>query len=74
MNNLPALVKGALKSKLVNLGLWLAVFSFLQTQLPVIQASIPADVYNYGGMLLGLVIVVLRFWTTQPLDEKGTSQ
>lgn len=64
-------VKGAKFSRLVWLGLGVTVLGFLEAQFRTIEFLIPEKWRGVGLMLLGLTVVVLRFMTTLPLEDKA---
>jgi hypothetical protein len=64
-------VKGAAQSKMVWLGMALAVFGFMQSQSAALQAFIPEKYLGLVNMVFGLAVVVLRFYTTTSLAEKA---
>ena len=55
-----------LKSKTVIFGLLLAIASVIQVFVPFL----PAEYTGYVGAIVGAVVIVLRFVTTLPLDQK----
>jgi len=61
--------KGAKFSKLVWLGLTLTVFGFLEANFRTIEYLIPEHWRGPAVMAVGMIVVVLRFVTTMPLDE-----
>lgn len=63
-------LRGAIRSKMIWLGLALTVFGFLQTQSEVLAKVIPEEWLGVVNMLFGLAVVVLRFLTTDALAEK----
>jgi len=69
MKRLRAKARGAKYSRLVWLGLAVAVSGYLETQFRTIEVLIPERWRGPALMLLGLVVVVLRFMTTAPLDQ-----
>lgn len=64
-------LKGAIRSRMVWLGLALAVFGFLQTNSGPLQAWIPPKVMGLLDMGFGLAVVVLRFMTTEAIRDKA---
>lgn len=62
-------MRGAKRSKLVWLGLALAMAGFLEAQFNLIAALIPEPWRGPAMMAVGLTVVVLRFLTTLPLEE-----
>lgn len=57
-----------LKSKTINFGLWLAIAGVVQANLEFLQLSPRA--HGLAMMAIGIIIVVLRFKTAVPLNEK----
>ena len=57
-----------LKSKTINFGLLLAIAGVVQVNLPALQLD-PAT-QGWATMVVGVVVVVLRFLTTKPVSEK----
>lgn len=55
-----------LKSKTVIFGLLLAIASVVQVFIPFL----PAEYVGHVGAIVGAAVIVLRFLTTLPLDEK----
>lgn len=64
-------VRGSKYSKLVWLGLALAMTGFLEAQFRMVEHLIPEQWRGPVLMAVGMLVVVLRFMTTLPLDEKG---
>lgn len=64
------IVKKSAKSKTINLGLWLAVAGFMQTQTEFFATFLTPQQQGLVTMLVGLAVVVLRFKTTVPVSEK----
>lgn len=62
-------VKSA-KSKTINLGLWLTIAGFLQTQTEFFAMYLTPQQQGLVTMLVGLAVVILRFKTTVPVSEK----
>lgn len=57
-----------LKSKTINFGLLLAIAGAVQVNLPSLQLD-PAT-QGVATMVVGVIVVVLRFLTTKPVSEK----
>jgi hypothetical protein len=66
-------VKGAAISKTVWFGLALTVFGFLQNQGDVWAVFVDPKYVGLLNMGIGLVVIVLRFFTTTSLTEKGSA-
>jgi hypothetical protein len=64
--------KRAARSKTIWFGLALVVFGFLQTQHGPIDLILPPDIQGWLDMIIGLCVVVLRFWTSEALINDGT--
>jgi hypothetical protein len=64
-----AKVKGAKRSKLVWLGLALALSGFAEAQFQLVQHLLPEQWRGPALMGIGGLVIVLRFMTTLPLDE-----
>lgn len=58
------------KSKTVLFGLLVAVLGGVQTLLPNIDHLFSPGVYGVVTFTIGMVIIVLRYFTTTGLDEK----
>lgn len=64
-------VRGARRSKLVWLGLAVAISGALESQFRLIENLIPEKYRGVGLMAIGLTVVVLRWMTTMPLQDLG---
>ena len=64
-------LRGAIRSKMIWLGLALTVFGFMQTQSEVLAKVVPEEWMGVVNMLFGLAVVVLRFLTTDALSDKA---
>jgi hypothetical protein len=62
-------VKGAKFSRLVWLGLTLTIFGFLEANFRTIEFLIPEHWRGPAVMAVGMLVVVLRFMTTLPLED-----
>ena len=62
-------VRGASRSKLVWLGLAVAIAGFLESQFRLVENLIPERWRGVAMMAVGLTVVVLRFMTTLPLED-----
>lgn len=71
LTTLRAKARGARYSKLVWLGLALAVSGFAEAQFQLVQHLLPEQWRGPALMFLGTLVVVLRFLTTLPLSELG---
>ena len=66
---------GALKSRMMHFGFWLAVASWLQVHWPAIGAAVGCNPQSIaaGGTLIGGAVMCLRSITRSPLAAKGLS-
>lgn len=64
---------GSLKSKLMWLGLAISMFGYLQANLAMLSAFIPAKYFGLVNMGLGALVMLARFFTTESLSDKGNS-
>lgn len=64
-------VRGALKSKTNWFGIALVVLPFVQQEWHVWSGLLPEKYRIYALSVIGLVVIVLRFMTREPLAEKG---
>ena len=72
-------IRGAIRSKTVLLGLLVVVSAFFQANLPLFKVVLAGFVkpealelvFAAYQMLLGLLIVVVRFFTSESLALKG---
>ena len=48
----------------------LVVFGALLDNFSYMQSFIDPKYYGFGYMIVGVIVAILRFVTTQPLDEK----
>lgn len=69
MNTLRRKVTGAKRSKLVWLGLAVAVAGYLEAQFRMVEHLIPEQWRGVAMMAVGVTVVVLRFMTTLPLED-----
>jgi len=60
------MLANALKSKTVLFGLLLALASVVQVFVPFL----PPEYMGQVGAIVGAIVIVLRFVTTLPLDQK----
>jgi hypothetical protein len=59
-----------IKSRTMWFSLALVVFGALLDNFSYIQSFIDPKYYGFGYIIVGVIVAVLRFVTTQPLDEK----
>lgn len=67
-------MRGAKRSKLVWLGLAMALAGFFEAQRGTLDPLIPEPWRPIVWTVVGLAVVVLRFLTTQPLEDKAPDQ
>jgi hypothetical protein len=58
------------RSKTVVFGLLVALLGGVQTYLPNVDHLFAPSTYGVITFTVGMVIIVLRFYTTKPLDDK----
>ena len=58
------------KSKTMWFSFALVIFGTLMDNFSYIQNLIDPKYYGYGYIFIGLIVAILRFLTTQPLEEK----
>lgn len=58
------------KSKTMWFSLLLVIFGALMDNITVLQSVIPSQYYGLVLAGIGIIVAVLRFLTTKPLDEK----
>lgn len=58
----------SLKSKTINFGLLLAIAGAVQLNLPALQLD--PTTQGWATMVVGVIVVALRFVTTKPVNEK----
>ena len=63
-------LRGALRSKTVWVGLGLSLMGVVQANEAVFQQYLTPEAQGWLTVGVGAVVVVLRFLTTLPLDEK----
>ena len=59
-----------IKSKTIWFSFALVVFGALFDNFSYVQTLIDPRYYGFGYIIIGVIVAVLRFVTTQPLDEK----
>ena len=59
-----------IKSKTMWFSFALVVLGALFDNLPTLQAYLDPQFYSYSLVIIGICVAVLRFLTTQPLEEK----
>jgi len=63
---------GASKSKTIYLGLAVTVIGYLQLNLAVLGPWVRPELLALANILLGLVVIIVRFVTSESLEAKGT--
>lgn len=58
----------SIKSKTINFGLLLAIAGAVQLNLPALQLT--PETQGWATMVVGIVVVVLRYLTTKPVSQK----
>jgi hypothetical protein len=70
MKNYDKWILRSLKSKTILFSLVLTVLSTIQASLGVFTSFLSPTAYGILGMIVGVIVAVLRYVTTQPLTEK----
>lgn len=63
-------VQGAARSKTIWLGFLIALFGYLQANVHTLAPWLDQKWIGLGNMLLGLGVIVVRFYTDSALSEK----
>ena len=63
-------MRGAIRSKTMWLGLALAIFGALYDNFSYIQSFVDPRFYGTFLVVVGILVAILRFITTLPLDKK----
>lgn len=58
------------RSKTLWFSFALVVLGALLDNLPLLQAYIDPKYYGVGYIIIGIIVAILRFVTTQPLEDK----
>ncbi|WP_028995844.1 hypothetical protein [Azonexus hydrophilus] len=58
------------KSKTIIFGFVIMLLGAIQTYLPNLQAALDPVTYGIATAVVGVLIIVLRFFTTIPVSEK----
>jgi hypothetical protein len=58
------------RSKTIWFSFALVVFGALFDNLPTLQAFLDPKFYSYSLVSIGICVAILRFLTTQPLEDK----
>jgi hypothetical protein len=67
-------VKGARKSKTVWLGFIIMLFGYMQANLHTLAPWVDQKYIGLSNMLLGLAVMIVRFYTDQSLADKGSDE
>jgi len=59
-----------IKSRTMWFSLALVIFGALFDNFSYVQSLIDPRYYGFGYIVIGVIVAILRFITTQPLDEK----
>ena len=68
------ILRGSVKSKLMWLGLIVGVGGYLQLNLKTLAPFIPSQYFGLIDITLGGAVMIARFFTTESLADKGTTQ
>lgn len=63
-------VQGAMRSRTMWFSVALVVFGAIFDNFTVLQDTIDPRFYGVLMVFVGVVVALLRFYTTQPLDER----
>lgn len=63
-------LKNIWKSKTMLFSLLLMVFGAIELNFSLFQGLINDEVFAFASMIIGVIVAILRFVTTLPLDEK----
>lgn len=63
-------LKGMLKSKTMWFSAFVMAFGALADNSSMLQSLLSPQNYSLAVLIIGMISAVLRFITTQPLDEK----
>ena len=63
-------MKQILKSKTMMFALALAVFGVIEMQIKVFAAYMTPEAFGIFNIVIGVIVAVLRAFTTLPLSEK----
>lgn len=64
-------IKNAWRSRTVWYGLFVSIGGYLQAEKAQLDPLLPEDMRPYIWPAVGLGIIILRFATTQAVDQKG---
>ena len=59
-----------IKSRTMWFSLALVIFGALFDNFSYVQSLIDPRYYGFGYIIIGVIVAILRFITTQPLEEK----
>ena len=63
-------MKRMMKSRTMWFSLALVIFGALFDNFSYVQSLIDPRYYGFGYIIIGIIVAILRFITTQPLEEK----
>lgn len=66
-------IKGASQSKTVWLGFTIMVMGYLQANIGTLAPWVDQKYIGLGNMLLGLFVMIVRFYTDRSLADKGNA-
>lgn len=64
------MIKGTLRSKTIWLGLIIGIFGAVLATMPLFLGTMDQQTYGFIFMGLSIAVVILRFYTKLPLDQK----
>lgn len=70
MSRMGRIMRSAMRSKTIWLGLLLVVLGALYDNFSYLQDLIHPKVYGISLVVIGVAVAILRFVTTLPLDKK----
>jgi hypothetical protein len=63
--------QGAVRSKAIWLGFLIMLMGYLQANIATLAPWVDQKYIGLGNMLLGLFVMIVRFYTDQSLADKG---
>lgn len=66
-----AVTRGAIRSKTMWFALALAAFGAMQLEMDHFQELVSREVFGWFNIATGIIIAILRVWTTTSLVERG---
>ena len=70
MSRMRRIMRSAMRSKTIWLGLILVILGALYDNFSYLQDIIEPKVYGITLVIIGIIVAILRFVTTLPLDDK----